>query len=333
MDAGLEEKFMELFRRSRIRATLCKVRGTGSFKEALFHLETEAELSEKRMTALRNEMESFLGYRPWLEMGRENLVVTLRRDKIKTLAYPDKSPRVSRYVELPMLLGRNRFNRRVVMDLAMLPHLLVLGEKGSGRTNLLSAIIKSISDIRKEKVTFLLSSLSQKPLYRACNRFFHDVITSADELCLLLEELSDELEKRKALLSLKKYEDITSYNEKEEEQMGYIIAVIDDLDAEEEEHYISCLLSLLEKMAGEGGKVGIHFLLSTSTISGAWEKLATLCPDIAVFKTRNLSESLAIFDSDIATTLYSKGEFLFKFGGIRYPVRLQSFKLEEGLLL
>jgi S-DNA-T family DNA segregation ATPase FtsK/SpoIIIE len=237
---------------------------------------------------------------------------------------------------LTFVLGRDVSGQPVYADLARMPHLLVAGATGSGKTIFLNTLIISLLYQNSPEILKFILIDPKRVEFPIYNDLFHllcPVIFDAQKTCNLLKWLISEMERRFNLLAETKSRDILSYNEKiteKEEIMPYIVLIIDELAdlmaAKGKE--IEAGIVRLAQMARA---VGIHLVVATQrpsveVITGLIK--ANITSRIA-FQVASQFDSRTILDTGGAEKLLGLGDFLFVCPEIIKPKRIQAPYVSE----
>lgn len=223
--------------------------------------------------------------------------------------------------KIPVILGENVYGETITCDIASLPHLLIAGTTGSGKSVCINTILTSIITLNSpEQTKFILidPKLVELSQYNSCPHMISDIITCTKEAYYSLRWLIDEMERRYE--QLKEYEcrNIDSYNEKiedNENKMYRILCVIDefnDLLCRSEDNIEDMIVTLAQKSRS----AGIHIILATQRPSR--EVVTGLIkanfPARIAFKVANRFDSQIIIDEVGAETLSGNGD-MFLVGG------------------
>ncbi len=255
-------------------------------------------------------------------------------------------------MKLPISLGKQKNGEALVADLTRLPHLLIGGVTGSGKSNLIISMIDGLASAKSpEEVKFLLidtkilefNGLAHRVkdyLYQPVDADPGEAYWDCMESFEAISELRKELERRENLL-IGKYRNIEDYNAKNEDKLPYIVLVIDeyadlmimssqyndfqydlddddwkeddDTEYEDPDTFVTDLLSICLK----GRALGIHVIISTqrpsrTIVIGA---LKGLIPARIAFNVRNEKDSYTILDRMGAEQLESPGDFIWSHQG------------------
>jgi S-DNA-T family DNA segregation ATPase FtsK/SpoIIIE len=288
-----------------------------------------------RLTALSNDLALALAAHPirieapipgkslvGIEVPNEAVAVVNLREVIDSDAYRSmNSP-------LRAALGKDVTGKPWVANLAKMPHMLVAGSTGSGKTVCLNAIIVSLlySNSPAELRLLLVDPKRvELPIYNAIPHMLVPAVTETAKTVNALRWAIGEMDRRFNLLSKFGKRDIGSYNETVEEKMPYIVIVVDELAdlmvssaAKEVE---GCIIRLAQMSRA----VGIHLILATQrpsvdVITGLIK--ANITARIA-FAVASATDSRTILDQQGAEKLVGRGDMLFVSSDMSTPKRLQ----------
>jgi S-DNA-T family DNA segregation ATPase FtsK/SpoIIIE len=253
---------------------------------------------------------------------------------------------------LTVALGRNISGRASFGNLAKMPHCLVAGTTGSGKSVTIHAIITSLLYRNgPEDLKFILIDPKrvELTLYNKIPHLLTPVITDAKKAILALKWAAKEMDRRYDILEAESVRDIQSYhtnvfgktekktkiNEKGEEiqveadRMPYIVIIIDEL-ADIMTAYPRELESAIVRLAQMSRAVGIHLILSTqrpevNVITGL---IKANIPARVALKVSSQIDSRTILDAGGAEKLLGAGDMLYSSGEAQ-PERLQSAFISE----
>lgn len=235
---------------------------------------------------------------------------------------------------LAVAVGQEITGAPVVVDLKGLPHLLIAGATGSGKSVCLNAIITSILlRARPDEVKFIMIDPKriELNLYNDIPHLIVPVVVNPKQAAAALAWAVEEMEKRFELLSESKTRHLDSYNKEAKEKLPYLVVVLDELAdlmiiaAKEVEDAIC-------RLAQMGRAVGIHLVVATQRpssdiITGLIK--ANITSRIA-FAVSSQVDSRVILDSPGAEKLVGKGDMLFITPSWLKPRRLQGVYVSES---
>ncbi len=238
---------------------------------------------------------------------------------------------------LYMALGKDVRGNSAFADLAEMPHLLVGGTTGSGKTICLNSIILSFlyrNSPEEMKLVLVDPKRVEFPVYSSLPHLLCPVIYDAQQTLVALKWLVGEMERRFTVLAGANSRDIHSYNskmeKKGEDKLPYIVLIIDELadlmsvKGKEIESYVV-------RLAQMSRATGIHLILATQrpsveVITGLIK--ANITTRIAL-KVGSLIDSRTILDSSGAEKLLGKGDMLLLTKEHAKPRRIQSPYISE----
>ncbi len=251
--------------------------------------------------------------------------------------------------EKPLLvgLGRDITGTSHFADLARMPHLLIAGATGSGKSVMIHNIVMSLI-YRKSPQDMRLILVDPKrvelTLYRNIPHLLTPVITDAKKTILSLKWLANEMDRRYDILEAKSVRDITSYHknildpslkkslpeEEMPEPMPYIVVIIDEL-ADIMQAYPRELEAAIVRLAQMSRAVGIHLILSTQrpSVKVITGLIKANIPTRIAFQVSSNIDSRTILDTGGAEKLLGAGDMLYLSGEMSKPRRIQSPYITE----
>jgi len=239
--------------------------------------------------------------------------------------------------KLTIAIGKDIMGRPVVSDLKIMPHLLIAGATGSGKTVCLNSLITSILyKATPEEVKFILidPKMVELTLYNGIPHLLCPVVIDIKKAVNVLKWLIQEMERRYKLFSEKKVRNIDSYNlQFKDEKIPYVVVVIDELAdlmliAKNEIEQSVIRLAQLSRAAG------IHLILATqrpsvNVITGV---IKANLPCRISFQVTSKFDSRTILDKIGAEKLLGRGDLLFIPPQSSIPLRIQgSFVSDEEI--
>ena len=235
---------------------------------------------------------------------------------------------------LAMALGKDISGKPVIGDIGKMPHLLIAGSTGSGKSVCVNTLISSILyKARPDEVKLLLIDPKVVELanYNGIPHLLIPVVTDPKKAAKALNWAVVEMNKRYKMFAENGVKDITSYNEKCEEKLPKIVIIIDELadlmmaSANDVEDYI-CRLAQMARAAG------MHLIVATQrpsvdVITGV---IKANIPSRIAFAVSSQTDSRTILDMGGAEKLLGKGDMLFYPLGASKPVRLQGAFISEN---
>jgi DNA segregation ATPase FtsK/SpoIIIE, S-DNA-T family len=254
-------------------------------------------------------------------------------------------PRIGR-CRLPVVLGKDGEGRPLVQDLAEMPHLLIAGTTGTGKSVCLNSVILSIlMTKRPDEVKLILIDPKngvEMEQYGRVPHLMHPIVSDMKKTEAILSWAVDKMEERYDLLRRARVRNIASYNElgadevlrriaPDEEEKGlipdkmpYIVLIIDEMadlmmqfKKEVEGHII--------RLAQKSRAAGIHLVVATQkpTVDVITGLIKSNLPSRICFKVSNRSDSRVVLDAMGADKLLGKGDMLFLAPGTSNLIRAQ----------
>jgi S-DNA-T family DNA segregation ATPase FtsK/SpoIIIE len=243
---------------------------------------------------------------------------------------------------LTVALGKGLSGRAYFGNLAKMPHALIAGATGSGKSVTIHSVITSLlyrngpEDMRMIMVDPKRVELT---LYNKIPHLLTPVITDAKKCILALKWAAKEMDRRYDLLEKEAVRDIESYHntvlpkkkaEDEAERMPYIVIIIDEL-ADIMQAYPRELESAIVRLAQMSRAVGIHLILSTQrpSVNVITGLIKANVPTRVALQVSSQIDSRTILDAAGAEKLLGAGDMLYASGEMSQPERLQSAFISE----
>ena len=229
---------------------------------------------------------------------------------------------------LTLAMGRNVAGDIYLADLSRMPHLLVAGSTGSGKTIFLNTVILSLlyqNSIDDLKFIFVDPKRVELTLYEGLPHLLTPVITDVTKTINALKWAMGEMDRRFDVMAEAKKRDISSYNiANPETKLPYIIIIIDelaDLMAVAAQDMEACIIRLAQMARA----VGIHLIMATQrpsvdVITGLIKANVTAR---AAFSVVSGADSRTILDFSGAEKLLGRGDMLFTYAELSKPKRMQ----------
>lgn len=256
--------------------------------------------------------------------------------------------------EKPLMtaLGKSITGASIFANLAKMPHLLIAGATGSGKSVTIHAIINSLLFRNSpENLKFIMIDPKrvELTLYNKIPHLLTPVITDAKKVIMSLKWAAKEMDRRYDILEKSKVRDIESYhknilspavdkykNNPDKEGLGpeimpYIVIVIDEL-ADIMQAYPRELESAIIRLAQMSRAVGIHLILSTQrpSVNVITGLIKANIPARIALQVASQFDSRTILDAAGAEKLLGAGDMLYLSGEMSKPIRLQSPYISES---
>ncbi len=271
-------------------------------------------LSDDLALAMKAKSIRILGHIPGkaavgIEIPNKNRVtVYLKRLLTEKEFYESQDPTT-------VVIGSDTENNPVFAQISTMPHLLIAGTTGSGKSVCINGIIASILfKAQPEEVRFLMVDPKRIELsiYNGIPHLERPVITDPKEAVLMLKELTEWMDLRYKAFAKLGVRDITEYNKKSEKKKPYIIVIIDEMAdlmmtaSKEIESYII-------RLAQMSRAVGIHLILATQrpSVNIITGSIKANFPVRISFKVPSKADSKTIIDTSGAEKLLGKGDMLY----------------------
>lgn len=248
-------------------------------------------------------------------------------------------------------IGKNVSGEAVFYDLSKMPHLLIAGTTGSGKSVTVHAILNSLLYRNSpDLLKFIMVDAKrvELTLYNKIPHLLTPVITEAKKTILALKWAAKEMDRRYDILEKNSVRDIGSYhknilepalkkakgkddNEGLPETMPYIVIVIDEL-ADLMQAYPRELEACIVRLAQMSRAVGIHLILSTQrpSVNVITGLIKANIPTRIALKVGSQIDSRTIIDKAGAEKLVGQGDMLFSTQDDPEPSRIQSPYISEG---
>ncbi len=239
--------------------------------------------------------------------------------------------------ELTMAVGKDIVGNPFVTDLKKLPHLLIAGTTGSGKSVGINAMLVSLlykNSPDDLKLLMIDPKMLEFSIYNDIPHLLTPVITQAKQAIIALANMVVEMEKRYKLMSKTKTKNIENYNEKAKKEgydpFPYIVVIIDELadlmmtSGKDVEFYIARLAQMARAS-------GIHLIVATQrpSVDVVTGLIKANLPSRISFKVGQKIDSKVILDSMGAESLLGRGDMLFTPPGTSGLIRLHAPFISE----
>ena len=222
---------------------------------------------------------------------------------------------IKKDIRLPIALGKNISGIPIVGDLASMPHLLIAGTTGSGKSVCINTIILSLLYRHApDKCKFILidPKMLELSTYEGIPHLLCPVITEAKKAASVLGWVVKEMENRYKLMTKEGVRNIDSYNTKHTLAMPFIVVVVDEMSdlmlvaGKEIENYI-------QKLSQMARAAGIHIIMATQrpSVDVITGTIKANFPTRISFQVTSKIDSRTILGEQGAEQLLGKGDMLY----------------------
>ena len=283
-----------------------------SFREQISNIvKVEPDLAVALSGALAEIEEPVPGY-PYLTL----LVENHRSPEVKLRRVLESPLFQQKQGGLKIALGLDTFGEAAAADLAAMPHLLIGGATGSGKSVCLRAITAGLlCTYNPDALRLLVIDPTGVELksYSSLPHLVGPVVARSDRVLEALNSTLTEIERRYRLFAEIRVRDITAYHRQASQPLPYLIIIMDNLldlmlNAPKE------LEQAMSRIAQRGRAAGIHMVLSSqrTNVSALSGSIKANFPGRIAFSVTDRAESQLILDSAGAEKLLGQGDMLFK---------------------
>lgn len=326
----------------------------------MYELELAAGIKVSQINNLANDMARALGA-PSVRVvaplpGKHTIGIEVPNTKRETVRLKDlieTAGEKPKRQHIPLYLGKDSSGEILYSDLAAMPHMLIAGTTGSGKSVCINSIITSILMTRRpDEVKLILvdPKMVEMTAFDSLPHLMCPIVTEASRAEQILEWATTKMDERYALLSEAKVRNIADFNKlgaeeiikrfnpgtPEEEaklpkKLPYIVIIVDELadlmmTAGKE------IEAFIVRLAQKSRAVGIHLVLATqrpqaTVVTGL---IKSNMPSRIAFRVAGRMDSRIILDQNGGETLLGQGDMLFLKPGTSDLVRAQGAFLEDG---
>lgn len=235
---------------------------------------------------------------------------------------------------LAFALGEDITGNTVVARLNDMPHLLIAGSTGSGKSVCLNSIIMSFlynTTPSEMKMVFIDPKMVELTVYNGIPHLLTPVVVDPRKASVVLRWMVSEMEKRYKLFAERGVRDIQRYNQSSQEKLPYIVIVIDELAdlmmvAPVEVEDSICRLAQMARAAG------MHLIVATQrpSVDVVTGVIKANIPSRIAFAVSSQADSRTILDGAGAEKLLGKGDMLFFPVGAVKPYRIQGAYVSDN---
>ncbi len=235
--------------------------------------------------------------------------------------------------QLPVALGKGSGGEAVVIDLAKMPHLLVAGATGSGKSVCINTILSGLI-VEKTPAELRLLLIDPKRVeltpYNGIPHLLTPVVVETDQVVGLLKGLIAEMMNRYRRMEEAGVRNIASFNRKMPEQMPYLVVAVDELADLMMTASFDIEQSLC-RLAQMGRATGIHLIVATQrpSVDVVTGLIKANFPSRISFGVTSQIDSRTILDTAGAEKLLGKGDMLYQAVDAARPERVQGVFISD----
>ncbi len=235
---------------------------------------------------------------------------------------------------LPVGLGKDISGRAVFLDLAEMPHLLVAGTTGSGKSVMLNSLLTSLlltTDPRRVKMVLIDPKRVELAPFGRIPHLITPVVTDVKKAANALSWAVAEMERRYEVLEREGVRSLEVYNERAEHFMPYVVVVIDEL-ADLMMAAAAKVEDAVIRLAQKARAVGIHLVVATQrpSVDVITGMIKANVPSRVAFAVSSQVDSRVILDASGAESLLGMGDMLYKPVSASRPSRVQGAFISDG---
>ena len=280
-------------------------------------------------------------------------VPNVRRETIALRSLVDSEEFQGSSSKLSIVLGKDILGQPVITDLALIPHLLVAGSTGSGKSVGLNSVICSLLfrvTPAEVKLIMIDPKMLEFSIYDGIPHLLVPVVTDAKKAAVALRRVVAEMERRYQLLAAKGVRSIAQYNQKirdeqarvrdgvdsenssaPAEMLPYLVVVVDELS---DLMMVSSreVEDSLMRIAQMARAAGIHLIVATQrpSVDVLTGVIKANFPARLSFQVTSKTDSRTILDANGAETLLGRGDMLFLAPGTSKPQRVHGAYVSEA---
>lgn len=242
--------------------------------------------------------------------------------------------------DIPLTLGKDVEGNILISGMEDMPHLLIAGATGSGKSVCINSIITSViykSSPKDVKLMLIDPKVVELSVYNGIPHLLIDVVTNPKKAAFALNWAVDEMEKRYEAFAENHVRDLKGYNKKmmaegkEDEKLPKILIIVDELAdlmmvaSKEIEEYIT-------RLAQKARAAGMHLILATQrpSVDVITGTIKANVPSRIAFAVASSVDSRTILDMGGAEKLLGKGDMLFYPSKYPKPKRIQGAFISDG---
>jgi S-DNA-T family DNA segregation ATPase FtsK/SpoIIIE len=325
----------------------------------MFELELSAGVKVSQISTLANDMARALGVAAVRVVaplpGKHTIgieVPNTEKERVRIKDIMQLAGSRAERMEIPLFLGKDSSGEALVSDLTTMPHLLIAGTTGSGKSVCINSIITGILLTKRPdevKVILIDPKMVEMTVFNTIPHLMCPIVTDTQRAVQILEWATVKMDERYALLAEARVKNVAEYNRlgaeeiikrfvpgsddeaaKIPKRLRYIVIIIDELAdlmmtaAKDIEAYIV-------RLAQKSRAVGIHIVLATqrpqaTVVTGL---IKSNMPTRIGFRVAARLDSRIVLDQNGAETLLGEGDMLFLKPGTSDLIRAQGTFVDE----
>ena len=275
-----------------------------------------------------------------------------QKEKVRLKELMQLAPEATRKMMLPLFLGKDVSGEPLVTDLAAMPHCLIAGTTGSGKSVCINTIIMSVMYTqRPDRVKLILidPKVVEMAMFKDIPHLMCPIINDSGRACSVLEWACEKMDERYEILAEAGVRNIAGYNKLTHEELmdrfkpsssdeeakipkflPYIIVIIDELadlmitSGKEVE-------ASIVRLAQKSRAIGIHLIVATqrpqaNVVTGL---IKSNMPSRIAFRVQSRMDSRIVLDQNGAELLLGQGDMLFLPPGCSKPIRSQGTYIDD----
>jgi S-DNA-T family DNA segregation ATPase FtsK/SpoIIIE len=326
----------------------------------MFELELAAGVKVSHISSLANDIARALGAGAVRVVapipGKHTIGIEVpnnEKEKVRMRNMMELAGEAPTRMEIPLFLGKDSAGEALVSDLAKMPHLLIAGTTGSGKSVCINTIIVGVLLTKRPdevKMIMIDPKMVEMTAFNTVPHLMCPIVTETQMAVQILEWATIKMDERYALLAEARVKNIAEYNKlgaeeiiarfnpstpdeeaKIPKKLPYIVVIIDELAdlmmtaPKEIEAYIV-------RLAQKSRAIGIHIILATqrpqaTVVTGL---IKSNMPCRIAFRVAARMDSRIILDQNGAETLLGEGDMLFLKPGTSDLIRAQGTFLDDG---
>lgn len=309
----------EILDQLKIKAEVVEVQNNGTISKYFLRLSpgTKVDKLEKYATEIALGLKAFS--RPIVKAITERGLVSveLLTQQQKEVAFSSIMPALE-YAkeEIPVILGKTHDGDDLIIDLAKMPHLLLAGATGSGKSVMLHSLICStILSNKNIKLALIDPKTVEFSYYKNIKQLLYPVVSDPENALDVLDDLIDEMEYRFSVMAKKSVNNIIDYNAKTAKNLPYIVLVIDEF-SDLMQSFRKDFQSKVTVLAQKSRACGIHIILATQrpSVDVVTGLIKANFPSRVSCRVSSAVDSRVVLDRNGAERLLGSGDALLNCG-------------------